>query len=90
MTYCCEKLAVPKIVWLGIWPSEFQFNENLLKSLSEKDEAKLKSFETRPYLTPEIEAQLEIMKTLKKKAEIEDFESPAKYLWESKLLRENY
>ena len=82
-----EPLTAPKLHWLGIWPSEFcEMNFDMIKKLNEADVVRLNTLVSRKYLSEEIQEELQIMKMSGTKAEIEDFESPSRYLWEKKLM----
>lgn len=88
MAFAGEPLAVPRLQWFGIKPSEFRDDHHLHK-LSQRDEAKLESLLKRPYISSELTEELEIMKNFGKKAEIEDFDSPTNYLW-TKLWKSDF
>ncbi|XP_064460695.1 meiotic recombination protein SPO11-like [Ornithodoros turicata] len=71
-----ETLAVPRIRWLGIHPSDietFQLEGSAVASLGTGDKLKLKELMRRPYIlrTPAWKRQLEILHRLQVKSEIQ-------------------
>ena len=90
MAWCSEQLAVPKMEWIGVLPSEFEGMGDILNVLSQADKKKVECLKSRNYLPPNYYEELELMTRKAKKAEIEDIESPSKYIWEMKLRPLNY
>ena len=78
---CHSHLAVPKLEWVGILPSEFENIDNArLQDFSEADANKAQSLMERTYLSSQMQDELGIMTSSGKKAEIEDVASPSAYL----------
>ena len=50
MAWCCEQLAVPKLEWIGVHPSEFKDLGEILKGLSPADKKKVDCLRSRDYL----------------------------------------
>lgn len=74
-------MAVPKLEWIGVLPSEFKNIENArLQDFSEADVNKAQSLMERTYLSPHMQYELGLMTSCRKKAEIEDVASPSAYL----------
>ena len=85
MAYWPEPLALPKLQWIGVFPSEFPKLQDSLKDLSQRDKKRVEALLKRPYMTEDVENELRIMQASGKKAEIEDLECPGHYLWDVKL-----
>ena len=85
MAWCSEHLAVPKLEWIGVFPSEFDGLGDILKGLSAADKKKVDCLKSRDYLPKNYYKELDLMARQGRKAEIEDIESPSKYIWEMKL-----
>lgn len=81
MAWCCEQLAVPKLEWIGVHPSEFKDLGEILKGLSPADKKKVDCLRSRDYLPQDYSKELNLMSRIGKKAEIEDIESPSRYIW---------
>ena len=89
--YCGEPLAVPKINWVGIYPSEFsQIAQESLQDLTERDYGKARSLQERAYFSKHMQMELDLMLQSGKKVEIEHDQetangdsvlSPSQYLW---------
>ena len=87
MVWCGEPLAVPKLEWIGVLPSEFVNIDNArLQDFSEADANKAQSLMERTYLSLDMQNELAFMTNCGKKAEIEDVASPSAYLM-SKLFQ---
>ena len=83
MAWICEPLAVPRIQWVGVHPSDFeQLGQDNLHDLTARDYSKIKSILSRPYVSDHIKHEIATMLEWEKKAEIEDVDSPSRYLWE--------
>ena len=71
-TFCPEDLSVPKLEWIGIYPSEFHtIAKESIQDLSEKDFEKARSLRERPYFSPHMTVELDQMLRSGKKVEIE-------------------
>ncbi|XP_031421377.1 meiotic recombination protein SPO11 [Clupea harengus] len=82
MSFEAHNLTVPSVLWLGLLPSDIErlrVPQEALIPLTARDERKLQSLRSRPYLTcqPEWEREMEIMDRLKHKAEIQSLTSIA-------------
>ena len=83
MAWCAEPLAVPKLEWIGVKPSEFEYlPDHHKRPLTVADQAKLDSINDREIFSPEHAEELAIMDNLKLKVEIEDLPEISQYLWE--------
>ncbi|XP_032376182.1 meiotic recombination protein SPO11 [Etheostoma spectabile] len=76
MSFEAHNLTVPSVMWLGLLPSDLQrlrVPEDALIPLTKRDENKLSSLLTRPYLTsqPDWQKEMELMQQTKIKAEIQ-------------------
>ncbi|XP_034733633.1 meiotic recombination protein SPO11 [Etheostoma cragini] len=76
MSFEAHNLTVPSVMWLGLLPSDLQrlrVPEDALIPLTKRDEDKLSSLLTRPYLTsqPDWQKEMELMQQTKIKAEIQ-------------------
>uniref|UniRef100_A0A672J910 DNA topoisomerase (ATP-hydrolyzing) n=1 Tax=Salarias fasciatus TaxID=181472 RepID=A0A672J910_SALFA len=75
-TFLAHSLTVPSVMWLGLLPSDLQrlrVPSDALIPLSKRDENKLHSLLTRPYIAdqPEWQKEMELMQQSKVKAEIQ-------------------
>lgn len=76
MSFEAHSLTVPSVMWLGLLPSDLKrlrIPEDALIPLSKKDESKLSSLLTRPYVKcqPDWQKEMELMQQTKVKAEIQ-------------------
>ncbi|KAL2103642.1 hypothetical protein ACEWY4_000510 [Coilia grayii] len=82
MSFEAHNLTVPSVLWLGLLPSDIErlrVPQEALIPLTPRDERKLQSLKSRPYLAyqPEWKREMEIMERLKHKAEIQSLTSIA-------------
>ena len=90
MTFCGEPLAVPKLDWVGIYPSEVHsIPKEYIHDFSDRDYKKARSLQERSYFSPQMQEELDQMIRSGKKVEIEDVQetensksplSPKEYL----------
>lgn len=71
MSHNSENLAVPSMIWLGIFPSEIDSLDITTIPMNERDEKKVTDMMKRPYLNPLLKSELQILLNRKVKAEIE-------------------
>lgn len=76
-----DVLAVPSIRWLGVFPSDSKKYRIKSVDMTKDDNRKLENLINRPHLNNELFTELNILKEIKQKAEIEGVaESSCDYL----------